>query len=122
MADLTAWLVTGLTAAALLAAALLACWLFPYCAFRLALWLFGHGVYRLRMHGREHLPAHGPALLVCNRVTHLDWVWLHLATRRRIRCVVFTPFAHCFGVRHVLRWTGAIVVDGTSGPRGVVER
>ncbi len=38
-----------------------------------------------------------------------------------MRCVVFTPFAHCFGVRHVLRWTGAIVVDGTSGPRGVVR-
>jgi acyl-[acyl-carrier-protein]-phospholipid O-acyltransferase/long-chain-fatty-acid--[acyl-carrier-protein] ligase len=119
--DLNAWQLTAVAAAALLAAALLFAWLFPYRAFRLALWLFGHGIYRLRVHGREHLPAAGPALIVCNRVTHLDWIWLHLATPRRVRCVVFTPWAHCFGVGHILRWTGAIVIDGHSGVRGVIR-
>src|SRR5947209_20606145 len=110
VADLNVWLPAALTAAVLALFFLLLCWLFPYRAFRLGLWLFGHGIYRLHLHGREHLPATGPALIVCNRVTHLDWVWLHLATRRRVRCVVFSPFAHCFGVRHVLRWTGAVVI------------
>jgi acyl-[acyl-carrier-protein]-phospholipid O-acyltransferase/long-chain-fatty-acid--[acyl-carrier-protein] ligase len=119
--DLNAWQLAALTAAALLLAALLLGWLFPYRAFRLGLWLLGHGVYRLRVHGREHLPAAGQALLVCNRVTHLDWVWLHLASPRRVRCVVFTPFAKRFVARRVLRWTGAIVIDGSSGPRGVAR-
>jgi acyl-[acyl-carrier-protein]-phospholipid O-acyltransferase / long-chain-fatty-acid--[acyl-carrier-protein] ligase len=121
VADLNAWQIAALASASLLLALLLFGWLLPYRAFRLGLWLFGHGIYRLRLHGREHLPANGPALLVCNRVTHLDWIWLHLAAPRRIRCVVFTPFAHAFGVRHILRWTGAIVIDGASGPRGVVR-
>ncbi len=120
VAELTAWHLAALLAAAL-AAALLGGWLFPYRALRLGLWLLGHTVYRLRVHGREHLPATGPALLVCNRATHLDWIWLHLAARRRVRCVVFTPFARWFAVGHILRWTGAVVIDGASGPRGVVR-
>src|SRR5262249_61170713 len=93
----------------------------PARAFRLGLWLPGPTVCRVRVRGREHLPASGPALLVCNGVRHLDWVWLHLASPRRVRCLIFTPFAHRFVVRRVLRWTGAVVIDGSSGPRGVAR-
>src|SRR4051812_47163776 len=94
VADLNAWHIAAMTAALLLLTVLLFCWLLPYRAFRLGLWLFGHGIYRLRLHGHEYLPAAGPALIVCNRATHLDWIWLLLVTPRRIRCVVLTPFAH----------------------------
>jgi 1-acyl-sn-glycerol-3-phosphate acyltransferase len=120
VSELTVWHLVAFLAV-LVAAALLGGWLFPYRALRLGLWLLGHTVYRLRVHGREYIPATGPALLVCNRITHLDWSWLHLATPRRIRCVIFTPFGHSFAVQHILRWTGAVVIDGASRPRDVVR-
>src|SRR5262249_3502256 len=39
---------------------------------RAPLWLLRHTFYRLRVHGLENLPATGPALLVCNHVSHID--------------------------------------------------
>jgi acyl-[acyl-carrier-protein]-phospholipid O-acyltransferase/long-chain-fatty-acid--[acyl-carrier-protein] ligase len=88
---------------------------------RFFLWLLTHSVYWLRVHGPANVPHHGPALLVCNRVTHLDWLFLFIAQRRPIRFLVFLP--HPPGVLHrqILRITRAIAVDGSADGRAVVR-
>lgn len=48
----------------------------PRLLLRVPLWLLCHSVYRVRTVGRLNVPAPGPALLVCNHVTHLDWLFL----------------------------------------------
>jgi 1-acyl-sn-glycerol-3-phosphate acyltransferase len=42
-------------------------------------------VYRFRVTGAEHIPAHGPAVVVCNHVSFIDPVLLMAASPRPIR-------------------------------------
>jgi acyl-[acyl-carrier-protein]-phospholipid O-acyltransferase/long-chain-fatty-acid--[acyl-carrier-protein] ligase len=111
-ADLSVWpwLVLPLIGLALFV--LLTVW--PHRALRLFLWLRTHSLYRLRVHGRLHVPAQGGVLLVCNGVTCLDFLFLVAAHRRPIRCVVFGPWTQRGLIRRLLRWTGAIASDGSS--------
>src|SRR5258708_11519569 len=88
---------------------------------RFFLWLLTHSVYWLRVHGARNVPRRGGALLVCNRVTHLDWLFLFSAQRRPIRFVVFLPHPPGFLCRQLLRVTRAIAVDGSADGRAVVQ-
>jgi len=59
-------------------------WLMPLRAALLGLtWLLMRGVFRLRVTGREHLPAHGPFLLAPNHGSYLDAPALGAALGRR---------------------------------------
>ncbi len=120
MAAALSW---GIGAALLLGLMVLpACgWLFPYRALRLGLWLLTHSVYWLRVQGRQNVPAHGGALLVCNHVSYLDWLLLVAAHRRLLRLVVFAGWTKQWGVRHLLKWAGVITIDGSEGARGLVR-
>jgi acyl-[acyl-carrier-protein]-phospholipid O-acyltransferase/long-chain-fatty-acid--[acyl-carrier-protein] ligase len=113
----------GIGAALLLGLMVLsACgWLLPYRALRLGLWLLTHSVYWLRVQGRQNVPAHGGALLVCNHVSYLDWLLLVAAHRRLLRLVVFAGWTKQWGVRHLLKWAGVITIDGSEGARGLVR-
>jgi 1-acyl-sn-glycerol-3-phosphate acyltransferase len=39
--------------------------------------------FRPRVEGIEHVPKHGPAILACNHVSYLDWMFLPLVVRWR---------------------------------------
>ena len=49
----------------------------------LLVWL----LYRLRVSGRENVPAEGGAVLISNHMTYLDVVFITLAARRKIRFI-----------------------------------
>ncbi len=112
--------VAALVALTAAIASLAVCWFQPYAVLRLGLWLARHSLYRLHVTGRSRLPARGGALLVCNSVSYLDWLLLLAAQRRPIRFVLFSPWADRWWLRHFLRWTGAIVVGASAGPRDIV--
>jgi acyl-[acyl-carrier-protein]-phospholipid O-acyltransferase/long-chain-fatty-acid--[acyl-carrier-protein] ligase len=113
--------IAALVVLASAALALAVCWWWPYAVLRLGLWLATHSFYRLHVLGRDNLPARGGALLVCNAVSYLDWLLLLAAQPRKIRFVLFSPWAGRWWLRHFLPWTGSIVVDGAAGPRDVVR-
>jgi 1-acyl-sn-glycerol-3-phosphate acyltransferase len=64
----------------------------PEFLFRLICWVLAHVVYRLKINGRQHIPKTGPAVLVCNHVTFVDWLILSAATQRPIRFVMHYEF------------------------------
>jgi acyl-[acyl-carrier-protein]-phospholipid O-acyltransferase/long-chain-fatty-acid--[acyl-carrier-protein] ligase len=86
---------------------------------RVLLWLITHTVYRLRVSGRENVPDEGPALLVCNHVSYIDWLLLMASIRRPVRFVVWAPYLKMWGLRFLLRRVRAIPIDGTAGPREI---
>src|SRR5262249_46348745 len=43
----------------------------PEFLVRFSLWLLTHTIYRIRIVGQEHVPSRGPALLVCNHLSHV---------------------------------------------------
>ncbi len=120
--DLAAWAASplGITILSIVSVLLLA-WLFPWTIFRIFFWFITHTLYRVRVLGRENVPATGGALLVCNHVSYIDWLLLLTSQRRRIRFVVFAAFTRAWGIRHILRWGGVIPIDGAGGPRGIVK-
>lgn len=88
---------------------------------RVPLWLLRHTIYRLRVHGADTIPATGPALLVANHVSYIDWAMILAAQRRRIRFLIWSPFLGVPFLRIVLRLARVLPVDGTKGPRAIIE-
>ncbi|MFO1341121.1 MAG: MFS transporter [Burkholderiaceae bacterium] len=62
--------------------------LVPEYLLRFLAWGLSRFVYRLRLVGDEHIPAAGPAVVVCNHVSFVDAVLLMAASPRPIRFVM----------------------------------
>jgi len=69
------WLDLAIAAGALVAYLLLAI-LWPGMVLRPFFWLATRTIYRIRVIGMENVPARGPALLLSNHVTYIDWLLL----------------------------------------------
>ena len=64
----------------------------PEFFIRFSLWLVTHTIYRIRIVGPEHVPAKGPALLVCNHMSHVDGLLVGSCVQRFIRFLVYRPY------------------------------
>jgi 1-acyl-sn-glycerol-3-phosphate acyltransferase len=62
--------------------------LVPEYLLRFMAWMLSRFVYRLRLVDDEHIPATGPAIIVCNHVSFVDAVLLMAASPRPIRFVM----------------------------------
>jgi len=67
--------------------------------------------YRVRVVGAENLPATGGALVVCNHVSYIDALILHVAFPRRAKFVAFTGSKPPAWQRIALRATGVRVTS-----------
>ncbi len=88
---------------------------------RVPLWLIVHTFYRLRVHGLEHVPATGPALLVSNHISWIDAIVILAAQRRKVRFVIWAPFLGVPVLRVLLRIARVIPIDSRSGPRAIIQ-
>jgi 1-acyl-sn-glycerol-3-phosphate acyltransferase len=66
--------------------------LVPEFLLRFVAWMLARVTYRMRVVGREHLPAHGPAVLVANHVSFVDWLIVASACPRPVRFVMHHGF------------------------------
>jgi acyl-[acyl-carrier-protein]-phospholipid O-acyltransferase/long-chain-fatty-acid--[acyl-carrier-protein] ligase len=107
--------------AALVVAAVVLFWFKPALLVRIPVWIICHTIYRLRVLGRESIPATGPVLLVCNHVSYFDWLFLQASQPRFIHFVIFAGWTRKFGLRHLLKWAGVIPIDAWAGPRAIVK-
>ena len=62
--------------------------LVPEYLLRFLAWLLTRCVYRFKVHGDEHIPTAGAAVLVCNHVSFVDAVLLMAASPRPIRFIM----------------------------------
>ena len=62
--------------------------LLPEFLLRFAAFVLGRLMYRLEIRGHEHIPASGPAVLVCNHVAFNDWLIIAGSVRRPVRFVM----------------------------------
>ncbi len=67
---------------------------------RFSLWLLTHTIYRIRIAGQQHVPARGPALLVCNHLSHVDGFLVGACIQRFVRFMVYRPYYE----HPMLRW------------------
>lgn len=103
------------------AAIIIAATLAPNSLLRLPLWLLTHTVYRVRVEGREHIPANGGALFVCNHLSFADVCFLMASTHRPIRFIMPRSICEKWWVKPLARLLKVIPVSPESNPREFIE-
>jgi 1-acyl-sn-glycerol-3-phosphate acyltransferase len=61
----------------------------PEFLLRFAAWMLANVLYRLKVVGRENIPRQGPAVLVANHVSFVDWLLIAAACPRPVRFVMY---------------------------------
>ena len=62
--------------------------LIPEFAMRFIVWILASTIYRLRYSGRDAVPRNGPAVIVCNHVSFIDWFIITAASGRPVHFVM----------------------------------
>ena len=96
--------------------------LVPEFIMRLLVWLLVHLVYRVDKQGLEHIPEHGPALLVCNHVSFVDALVLAGCIRRPVRFVMYYRIFQLPLLKFVFRTAQAIPIAGAREDPQMMER
>ncbi|GAA5170846.1 MULTISPECIES: MFS transporter [Halomonadaceae] len=94
----------------------------PRAVLRLAIFALTRVLYRLRFVGRGHIPAQGPALVVCNHVSFMDALVIGGASPRPLRFLMDRPIYESPGLNWFFRLAGAIPVDSERRDPGGVRR
>ncbi|EPC01807.1 hypothetical protein L861_21515 [Litchfieldella anticariensis FP35 = DSM 16096] len=94
----------------------------PRPVLRLLIFALIHVIYRLRFHGRQHIPVRGPALVVCNHVSFMDALVLGGASPRPLRFLMDQPIYESPWLNWWFRIVGAIPVDSDRRDPGNVRR
>jgi len=94
--------------------------LLPNALLRFVLWTVTHTVYRVKIVNPQAVPVQGPALLVCNHVSHVDGILLGTTVDRPVRFMVWKPYTEIFWLKWLFRIMGAIPT-GNRTPREAVE-
>jgi 1-acyl-sn-glycerol-3-phosphate acyltransferase len=103
------------------AAALYVYQLLPEFLLRFVCWILTNCIYRLRTVGRENIPMEGPALLVCNHVSFVDWMIIASACKRPPRFVMHYGFLKTPLVGWVFRDAKVIPIAGGREDASLME-
>lgn len=76
--------------------------------------------YKVEIHGQEHLPKGGGALLVANHCTWIDSFLISLLAERQVRFVIYRGFLNIRAISWFIRLTGAIPISNDR-PRDAVR-
>ena len=82
---------------------------------RAILWMLTHTIYRIRIIGRQHMPASGPALIISNHISMIDGALVGASINRVVRFLVYGPHFRLRGLHWLLRQVHAIPI--TAGNR-----
>jgi len=64
----------------------------PEFFFRFVAWILTRILYRVKVRGEENFPESGAAIVVCNHVSFIDWLFISSACPRPIRFVMHYSF------------------------------
>ena len=125
---MTAGLAAGLSMPALflglaLLNALVAIYIYtiiPEFLLRFVVWMLTHMIYRLRVSGREHIPARGAAVLVANHLSFVDWMIVASISDRPVRFVMHYGFFALPVVRMFFRDAKIIPIAPAHEDEGVL--
>ncbi len=95
--------------------------LMPDSVLRLIVWVLVHSVYRMRVKGRDNIPAKGGALFVCNHLSLVDAMLLAGSTERHIRFLIYKGFYDRPLIRLFARAARAIPISSEQRPRDMIR-
>ena len=98
-----------------------ALWLLPDALLRFLMWLATHTLYRVRVMGRDNIPAKGGALFVCNHLSLADAVLLQASTDRPIRFIMLKAMYDLPFIKPWARIMKAIPISSELRPREMIK-
>jgi acyl-[acyl-carrier-protein]-phospholipid O-acyltransferase/long-chain-fatty-acid--[acyl-carrier-protein] ligase len=104
-----------------LVATLYAMWLMPDSVLRLLVWILVHSIYRMRVKGRDNIPAKGGALFVCNHLSMVDALLLAGSTERHIRFLMYKGFYDRPVIGWFARAARVIPISSEQHPREMIR-
>ena len=93
----------------------------PDFLLRVLLLPLAHGLYSIRVVGRENVPLEGPVLLVSNHVSFIDAVLIAMANRRLTRFLLLRAYYDLPVAGRFFRAMGCIPVSSGDGPKALAE-
>jgi len=103
------------------AVTVIVCRQLPEMFVRCVNWILVHTVYRVRVVGKEHVPAKGGALLICNHATYIDASLLLSSIERPIRFLIHRPIYEGKFVKPIARVMKAIPIAAGEHPKEVAK-
>ncbi len=95
--------------------------LLPDALLRFVLWCVTNSIYKIRIVGRDNIPAKGGALFVCNHVSFADALLLIASTDRPIRFLMFKDIYESRWIKPFAKILGAIPVSSGQRPRELIH-
>ena len=95
--------------------------LLPDALLRFLLWCLTHSLYRIRVDGRDNIPAKGGALFVCNHVSWMDALLLLASTDRTVRFLMFKDIYDRPWIKPFARILGVIPISSEQRPRELIQ-
>lgn len=84
--------------------------LIPEFFLRFIVWGLANIFYRLKIEGRENIPKEGPAVLVCNHVSFVDWLVIAAGIKRPVRFVMDHHFFAGFFIKRIMKQAKVIPI------------
>ena len=94
----------------------------PEFLLRFVSWCTANLLYRLRVEKEDGIPAEGPALLVANHVSFVDWLLIAAASPRPVRFVMAEEYSRLPLVRFLFRDAKVIPIAPASTDPELLER
>jgi acyl-[acyl-carrier-protein]-phospholipid O-acyltransferase / long-chain-fatty-acid--[acyl-carrier-protein] ligase len=96
-------------------------YLLPDSMMRLLLWMLTHTFYKIRVVGRENIPARGGALFVANHMSLVDALLLVASTERTIRFLIFKGIYDLPFIKPFAKMIRAIPISSEQRPREMIH-
>lgn len=94
----------------------------PEFLFRFISWSLAHLVYKIRTQGKNFIPKEGPAVLVCNHVSFVDWLIIASSTQRPIRFVMHYSFLDLPFTGRIFKDAKVIPIAGSKEDPEILEK
>jgi len=94
----------------------------PEFLLRFVSWCTANLLYRLWVENEEGIPAEGPAVLVANHVSFIDWLMIAAASPRPVRFVMDAEYSRLPLIRFLFRDAKVISIASASDNPEVLER
>ncbi|MCU1305510.1 MAG: AMP-dependent synthetase and ligase [Acidobacteriaceae bacterium] len=95
--------------------------LLPQALLRLLLLFATHTLYRIRIEGRENIPAKGGALFVSNHLSFVDALLLAASTERNVRFIMFQDIYDYPLIKPFAKLMKAIPISSNLRPRDMIR-
>jgi acyl-[acyl-carrier-protein]-phospholipid O-acyltransferase/long-chain-fatty-acid--[acyl-carrier-protein] ligase len=95
--------------------------LLPDALLRFLLWIATHSIYRIKVLGRDNIPAKGGALFVCNHLSLVDAMLLLASTDRHVRFVIYKGIYDMPWIKPFARILRAIPISSELRPREMLH-